>query len=86
MELTHLSSAELADYPISDLSADEIISVFKLLNPLNLAKVLLSVNQKDLIQIQNMMSASTFDEITDRLVKENKSQIQDRLSPIGRMQ
>lgn len=79
MELTQLSSAELVDYPITDLSEDEITSVFRLLNPLNLAKVLLSIDQKDLIQIQNM---TTFDEITARLLEENKFQVQDRLSAL----
>jgi hypothetical protein len=77
MELTQLSSAELVDYPITDLSTDEITSVFQLLNPLNLAKVLLNINQKDLVQIQNI---TTFDEITARLFEENKSQVQHRLS------
>jgi hypothetical protein len=80
MELTRLNSVELADYPITDLNTDEITSVFNLLNPLNLAKVLLSINQEDLIKIQNMMPTSMFEEILGRLLMENKSQVQDRLS------
>jgi hypothetical protein len=80
MELTSLSPAELLDYPITDLSANEITSAFKLLNPFNLAKVLLSINQKELVQIQNVMPSSNFNEIMDRLIYENRTQVQARLS------
>jgi hypothetical protein len=83
MELTRLSPTEIRQFQITVLSEEDIKSVLALLNPYNLAKVLLNISQEDLAEIQNMLSPSTFNQTLNRLSHANRAQVQDRLSEIS---
>jgi hypothetical protein len=80
MELTDLSPVEIRQYPIILQSSGDIRSVLSLLNPHNLAKVLLNISQEDLLEIQNILSPSAFKQILNKLPDANRTQVQDRLS------
>jgi hypothetical protein len=83
IELTKITPAEIGQYPITNLSREDIVSVLGLLNPRILAKVLLNIPQEDLIKIQDMLTPSTFNQTLDRLFETNKTQIEDRLSSVS---
>jgi hypothetical protein len=83
IELTIITPAEISQYPITNLSREDIISVLGLLNPRVLAKVLLNIPQEDLIKMQDMLSPSAFNQTLDRLVEANKTQVEDRLSSVS---
>ena len=80
---TRLSPTEIRQFQITVLSEEDIKSVLALLNPPNLAKVLLNISQEDLAEIQNMLSPSTFNQTLNRLSDANRTQVQDRLSEIS---
>lgn len=80
MELTKIPATKISQYPITNLSSNDISSVFELLNPLDLAKVLLNIPQQDLIEIKGMLSPSVFNQIVDRLFEANRTKVEDRLS------
>ncbi|HEU4448151.1 MAG TPA: hypothetical protein VFR94_26005 [Nitrososphaeraceae archaeon] len=83
MELTKITPTDVSHYPLTSLSAKDISSVFVLLNPRNLAKVLLNLPQEDLMKVQQMLSPSAFNQTLDRLFEANRTQVQDRLSLIS---
>ena len=66
MELTRLSPTEIRQFQITVLTEEDIKSVLALLNPHNLAKVLLNISDEDLAEIQNMLSPSTFNQTLNR--------------------
>jgi hypothetical protein len=80
IELTKITPAELSQYPITDLSREDIQSVLGLLNPRVLAKVLLNLPQEELMKMQDMLSPSAFNQTLNRLIEVNKTQVEDRLS------
>jgi hypothetical protein len=80
MELTEITPEEVGQYPLTNLSSKDILSVFELLNQFDLAKVLLNIPQQDLIKIQVMLSPSAFNMTVDRLLEANRTQVEDRLS------
>ena len=82
-ELTGLNPAEISNYPITDLSPNDIKLAFTLLNPFNLGKVLLNIPQNDLLEIQNMLSPSLFNQTLNRLLPADKDQVEDRLSHLA---
>ena len=73
------SPVEIRQYPIILQSSGDIQSVLSLLNPHNLAKVLLNISQEDLLEIQNILSPSAFKQILNKLPDANEP-VQDRLS------
>ena len=79
LELTTITPAEVSQYPIANLSREEIVSVLELLNPQVLAKVLLNIPQEDLETIQFMLTQSEFNQTLNRLVDEDRTQVEDRL-------
>ena len=79
MELTKLSPTEIRQYPISILSAEEIGLALELLNPHNLAKVLLNISQEDLAELQSMLPPSVLNQALNRLSDADRTQVQDRL-------
>jgi hypothetical protein len=83
MELTEITPEEVSQYPITNLSSKDISSVFELLNPLDLAKVLLNIPQQDLMKIHVMLSPSAFNKTVDRLLEANRTQVEDRLSSLS---
>ena len=80
IELTKITPAELSQYPITDLSREDILSVLGLLNPRVLAKVLLNLPQGELMKMQDMLSPSAFNQTLNRLFEVNKTQVEDRIS------
>jgi hypothetical protein len=82
IELTKITPAELSQYPITDLSREDILSVLGLLNPRVLAKVLLNLPQEELMKMQDMLSPSAFNQTLNRLLEVNKTQVEDRLSSV----
>ena len=73
MELTRLSPTEIRQFQITVLTEEDIKSVLALLNPHNLAKVLLNISDEDLAEIQNMLSPSTFNQTLNRLSDTNRT-------------
>ena len=79
-ELSTLSPIEIRQYPITDLSAEDIKLVLRLLTPPNLAKVLLNIPQQDVVEIRNMISPDEFSIALNRLPETDRLQIQSRFS------
>ena len=79
MKLTKLSPTEIRQYPITVLSAEDIGLVLGLLNPHNLAKLLLNISQEDLAELQNILPSSVLNQALNRLSDANRTQVQDRL-------
>jgi hypothetical protein len=82
IELTKITPAELSQYPITDLSKEDIQLALGLLNPRVLAKVLLNLPQEELMKMQDMLSPSAFNQTLNRLFEVNKTQVEDRLSGV----
>lgn len=80
IELTKITPAELSQYPITDLSREDIQSVLGLLNPRVLAKVLLNLPEEELMKMQDMLTPSAFNQTLNRLFEVNKTQVEERLS------
>jgi hypothetical protein len=70
IELSNLTPLELKEYPITELSDEDLKSVLECLTTDNLAKVLLNIPKEDLAEIQDMLNAITFDEIQKMLSEE----------------
>lgn len=83
IELTSITPAEISQYPITNLSREDIVSVLGFLNPRVLAKVLLNIPQEELIKMQDMLTPSTFNQTLNRLFEMNKTQVEDRLSSVS---
>ena len=79
MELSSLSQEEIREYPITDLSDNDIILVFGFLNPGNLTKVLLNIPQEDLADIRDRLTPVTFTESLNRISEVDRSQVANRL-------
>jgi hypothetical protein len=80
MELSELSPVEISQYPISDLSNEDIKLVFGYLTPGNIAKVLMNISQEDLVKIQSELTPTYFDRILlIRLPEVERTQVQDRI-------
>ena len=79
MELSSLSAEEIREYPITDLSDNDIILVFGFLNPGNLTKVLLNIPQEDLADIRDRLTPVTFTESLSRISVVDRSQVENRL-------
>jgi hypothetical protein len=80
MELTELTPSEVSQYPITNLSEEDIKLAFISLNPLNLAKVLLNIPQEDLMEVKNKLTPSTFNQTLNRLLVADRTQVEVRLS------
>jgi hypothetical protein len=82
-ELIGLSSAEIMEYPLTDLTADDLKLVFRYITPPSqLARVLLNIPQEDLMTIRNMITPFDFTEIINRLDEVDRIQVENRLSLI----
>jgi hypothetical protein len=79
MELSSLSQEEIREYPITDLSDNDIILVFGFLNPGNLTKVLLNIPQEDLADIRDRLTPVTFTESLSKLSGVDRSHVSNRL-------
>jgi hypothetical protein len=79
-ELSRLNSTEISIYPINELSANDLRSIFRFLSPANLAKVLLNIQQEDLTNIKNMFSSSEFNGYLNILPEGNRTQVTNRLN------
>jgi hypothetical protein len=79
MELSGLTSEEIKQYPITDLSNSDIILVLGFLDPGNLTRILLYIPQEDLIKLQQRLTPLTFDESLSRLSGLDRRQVEDRL-------
>jgi hypothetical protein len=78
MELITLSPQELKEYPITELTAQDIELVFDYLTPGDLAYVLLNISEDSLVEIRNILTPVTFDGILQRISEPYKSQIENR--------
>jgi hypothetical protein len=80
MELTELTPTEVSQYPITNLSPEDIKLAFGFLNPPNLAKVLLNIPQEDLVEVKNKLTPTIFNQTLNRLLEADRTQVEDRLS------
>jgi hypothetical protein len=78
-ELTSLSPEETREYPITDLSNNDITLVFRFLTPDNLAKVLLNIHQENLIEIKDRLTPTAFGEPLSRISEADRIQVVNRL-------
>jgi hypothetical protein len=85
-ELISLSPLEIRQFPITDLSAEDLGLVFSYLNPSNLAKVLLNIPVEDLSIVKDMLPPATFEETINRLPVENRTLVENRLSTPSSLQ
>ena len=80
IDLTKLTPTEIGQYPITNLSPEDIKSAFELLNPSNIAKVLLNIPQADLVElVENKLNPITFNQTLVRLPEANRTQVEERL-------
>jgi hypothetical protein len=80
MELSGLTPQEIKQYPITDLSNDDIMLVFRFLDPPDLTKVLLHIPQQDLITIEHRLTHHDFDEYLNRLAESDRIHVEGRLA------
>jgi hypothetical protein len=78
-ELSNLTPQEISEYPITDLSNNDIIMVMGFLEPGDLTRVLLHIPQADLASIEHRISPHTFNEFINRLSELDKNQVEARL-------
>ena len=78
-ELSMLTNFQLSQYPITELSPDDIRDALSYLTPPNLAQVLLNIPEQDLVETRNMVSHNDFNLILNRLSEADKSQVESRL-------
>ena len=79
-ELNSLTPQEILEYPLTDLTAGEIKSVFGYLSSGELARILLSIPEPSIIELRNIVTPTTFNEIIGRLSEPDRTQIENRLS------
>jgi hypothetical protein len=79
MELSSLTPAQISEYPLIDVSNKDITLVLKFLEPIDLAKVLLNIPQKDLSEIQHRLTPNVFDKSLNRLSEADRTQVEERL-------
>ena len=80
MELSELTPAEISQYPVTDLSNEDIKQVFGYLTPDNVAEVLMNIPQEDLVTIKAGLTPTYFDQILlIRLSELERAQVQDRI-------
>ena len=78
--LTKLNSTQVRDYNIAGFSPNQIKSIFDLLNPITLGKVLLNIDKDDLLSIRDKLSPTLFNQTLNKLVSDDKIKVEDRLS------
>jgi hypothetical protein len=78
-EIASLSPEEIREYPITDLSDQDIILVFRFLNPDNLVKVLLNIPQENLVEIKERLTPADFGEPLSRISGADRTQVANRL-------
>ena len=78
--LTKLNSTQVRDYNIAGFSPNQIKSIFDLLNPITLGKVLLNIDKDDLLSIRDKLSPTLFNQTLNKLVSDDKIRVEDRLS------
>jgi hypothetical protein len=81
-ELTSLNSTQIADYPLQELSSDEIIETFNILSDTDLQKVLGNTKPENLQTIFAKIPGELHDLILSRLDSSTKSYVE---SSIGGM-
>jgi hypothetical protein len=80
MELSELTPVEISQYPVTDLSNEDIKLVFGYLTSSSIIKVLMNIPQEDLVKIQSELTPTYFDQIIlIRLPEFEKTQVQDRI-------
>jgi hypothetical protein len=79
-ELNSLTPQEIREYPLADLTAEEIESVFGYLSSGDLASILLNIPQTSIIELRNIVTPVTFSEIISRITEPDRTQIENRVS------
>jgi hypothetical protein len=79
IELSSLTPAQISEYPLLDVSNNDITLVLKFLKPIDLVKVLLNIPQKDLSEIQHRLTPNVFDKSLNRLSEADRTQVEERL-------
>jgi hypothetical protein len=78
-DLSHLTPSEVKDYPLSDLSVEDLEDVLKGLSSSNLAKILSSISNEQLNNIKSKLPSDIFTEILDKLEEDVRTEVTDRL-------
>jgi hypothetical protein len=78
-ELIELNDTEIKDYPLTDLPPEESKSVFAILNPGNLSKVLLNIDDIDIKNIYNKLTPMTFNKIIEKIPESDRTKIHSKL-------
>jgi hypothetical protein len=78
-QLIELNETEIKDYPLTDLPPEDIKAVFTLLNPGNLSKVLLNIDDGLFKNIYNKSTPMTFDKMIQNISESDRNKIQKRV-------
>ena len=78
-DLTRLTSSEVKDYPLSDLSVEDIEDVLRGLSSSHLDKILSSISNEQLNTIRSKLPSDIFTEILDKLEEDVRIEIENRL-------
>lgn len=76
-ELKNLSSVQLAEYPLQELSSDDILTTFKLLSDETLEKVLTSIKSDNLKIIFDKILPLDYESILERVNQQTQKYVQD---------
>jgi hypothetical protein len=80
-ELSSASSSKIANYPINDISSDDIVRVLNKLSVTDLYKVLSGINQNSFMNLLNeQLSPDQVNQILDRLPADKKQSIENRVT------
>ena len=76
-ELTNYNSSQIADYPLQELSADELMTAFNLISDATLEKVLTNITSENLKIIFDKINSFYYESILDRLSEKTQKYILD---------
>ena len=76
-ELNSLNSEQIAEYPLQELSSDDILTTFKLLSDETLEKVLTNIKPDNLKIIFDKILPFNYESILERVNQQTQKYIQD---------
>lgn len=74
-ELTNSNSSEIADYPLQELSADDIMAAFNLISDATLEKVLTNITSENLNTIFDKINSFYYESILERVSEKTQKHI-----------
>ena len=78
-DLSKLTLSEIKDYPLSELSSNDLQYVLKGLSDADLSLILLNISTPQLIEIKSKLSSDTFTKILNKLNENDLKEVENRI-------